>query len=53
MPGSYERHLDGFGFCECGPQRSGIETMVLESKDEWGRWKTERVPACADCFGLL
>lgn len=53
MPGNYERHLDDFGFCKCGSRRSGTETMILESQDEWGRWRTERVPACADCFGLL
>jgi hypothetical protein len=53
MSGNYERHLEDFGFCTCGSQRSGVEPMTLESKDEWGRWSFSEYPACADCFGLL
>jgi hypothetical protein len=53
MPGNYNKHLDEFGFCECGSKRSGIEPMALESKNQYGRWTTSEVPACADCFGLL
>lgn len=53
MPGNFNRHLDEFGICTCRG-RSGIEPMMLESQDELtGRYTTERVPACADCFGLL
>jgi hypothetical protein len=52
MPGNYGRHLDEFGICTCR-KRSGTETMVLESQDDYGRWETHHVPACADCFGLL
>lgn len=54
MPGNYQKHLEEFGNCTCGSQRSGVETMNLESKDErTGRWRTRKVPACADCFGLI
>lgn len=53
MPGNYQRHLDDFGICKCGSSRSGVEMMSLESEDEWGRYRTEQVPACADCFGLI
>jgi hypothetical protein len=54
MAGGHKRHLEEFGMCECGSRRSGVEQMDFEFQDErTGRWKTERVPACADCFGLL
>jgi len=53
MGGNYQKHLDSFGVCRCGRRRSGIEMMRLESQDEWGRWRYEDVPACADCFGLI
>lgn len=53
MPGSQERHLDEFGMCQCGNPSGEIEMMVFEYQDErTRRWKTEKVPACADCFGL-
>lgn len=51
MPGSYTKHLDDFGICECDG-RTGVEPMSLESQDEYGRYTTEQVPACAKCFGL-
>jgi len=54
MPGNYQRHLEEFGNCTCGNSRSGVEMMSLESQDErTGRWRTRKVPACADCFGLI
>jgi hypothetical protein len=53
MPGNYDKHLDEFGVCECGSKRTGIEPMALESKNRYGRWTTDEVPACADCFGLI
>jgi len=53
MGGNFQKNLDSFGVCRCGRQRSGIEMMRLESQDEWGRWKYENVPACADCFGII
>lgn len=53
MPGNHQRHLEEFGMCQCD-ERSGTETMDLEYQEELtGRWKTEKVPACADCFGLI
>lgn len=52
MPGNYNQHLDEFGICTC-KNHSGTEMMSLESQDEYGRWTTTNVPACADCFGLL
>lgn len=48
----FGRHLDEFGLCEC-KDRSGIDEIVGEEQDEWGRWRTVRSPICADCFGLL
>jgi hypothetical protein len=54
MAGSHKKHLDRFGTCECGSQRSGTEPMEFEVQDErTGRYRTKKVPACADCFGLL
>jgi len=53
MPGNYQKHLDEFGNCTCGSARSGVEPMSLESQDRHGRWRTRKVPACADCFGLI
>lgn len=54
MPGNFQRHLDDFGLCSCGNPSGRTEGMRLESQDErTGRWTTELVAACADCFGLL
>jgi hypothetical protein len=53
MAGGHERHLDQFGMCQC-KNRNGIETMEFEVQDErTGRYRMKRVPACADCFGLI
>lgn len=53
MPGNYQRHLEEYGTCS-NPEHSGVEMMALESQDDYtGRWRTEEVPACAVCFGLL
>lgn len=52
MPGNYGHHIDRFGFCQC-KHRSGIEMMDLESEVSPGRYQVEKVPACADCFGLI
>ncbi len=49
----WSKHMDRFGMCECGPFRSGIETMRLEFEVRPGWYKHKDVPACADCFGLL
>lgn len=54
MPGNHQRHLEEFGMCTCGNPSGEVEPMALEHQDErTGRWRTERVPACADCWGLL
>lgn len=52
MPGNYNTHLDRFGLCQCD-NRSGTEYMDLEVEDEYGRFRTKKTPACADCFGLV
>lgn len=52
MSGSYERHVDEFGFCNCG-NRTGIEMMNLEVEVGHGRYRFEQMPACDSCFGLL
>lgn len=53
MPGNYQRHLEDFGICQCN-NRSGIEYMDLEVQNErTGLYHVEKIPACADCFGMI
>lgn len=53
MPGNYQKHLDEFGNCTCGNPSGETEAMSLETQNErTGRWKTQKVAACADCYGL-
>jgi len=52
MAGGYQRHHEEFGDC-FDPAHSGVEMMEFEVRDErTGRWRTKKVPACAECFGL-
>lgn len=57
MPGNYRQHYEKFGDCECQykyPRDStDTEILNLEYQDELGRWRTKKVPACSECFGLL
>lgn len=52
MPGNHKQHLEEFGMCRCNG-RTDTEMLNLEYQEELtGRWKTEKVPACAECWGL-
>lgn len=52
--GTMESHLDRFGMCTCGNPSGETEMMNIETQDErTGRHRVEKMPACADCFGLL